>query len=280
MTIVNDDGHAVAECEHAPFGGIISATGEPPKNSHFCHGSYIHDRETDLYYLQSRYYNAKVGRFLNADAFASTGQGILGNNMFAYCLSNPVNYADPQGNIAVNPLNIPLVITVIREVLAALRSINYGAASPYTPSGSTEYNCYAYALGETQWKYVGGTPDTVKDFDVDNVANMVLNDAEKDGRSIRIIDSYDSPIGSNEYRIALRTGQEDYHFMMQHSDGSWSHKPGFCKTRLIDGDNPSVVSWDMPKIDPIYFYYYGIILEDGAIWNYYDSKTVYFAVSK
>ena len=38
-----------------------------------------------------------MGRFLNADAFAATGQGILGNNMFAYCLNNPVNLMDPYG---------------------------------------------------------------------------------------------------------------------------------------------------------------------------------------
>jgi len=42
-----------------------------------------------------------MGRFINADAFASTGQGILGNNMFAYCLNNPVNMRDPSGDIAV-----------------------------------------------------------------------------------------------------------------------------------------------------------------------------------
>ena len=60
-------------------------------------GSYVYDTETGLYYLQSRYYDPKVGRFINADAFASTGQGVLGNNMFAYCGNNPVNYSDPSG---------------------------------------------------------------------------------------------------------------------------------------------------------------------------------------
>ena len=40
------------------------------------------DTETGLYYLQSRYYDPEVGRFINADSFASTGQGLLGNNMF------------------------------------------------------------------------------------------------------------------------------------------------------------------------------------------------------
>jgi len=48
--------------------------------------------------LQSRYYNPETGRFLNADAFTSTGQGILGNNMFAYCNNNPVILSDSTGN--------------------------------------------------------------------------------------------------------------------------------------------------------------------------------------
>ena len=41
-----------------------------------------------------------MGRFINADAFASTGQGVLGNNMFAYCLNNPVVLADSSGTAA------------------------------------------------------------------------------------------------------------------------------------------------------------------------------------
>jgi len=53
--------------------------------------------ESGLYYLQSRYYDPVVGRFLNADALFSTGQGILGNNMFAYCLNNPVDGYDEFG---------------------------------------------------------------------------------------------------------------------------------------------------------------------------------------
>jgi len=35
------------------------------------------------------------------DAFVSTGQGILGNNMFAYCLNNPLVFTDSCGNRAV-----------------------------------------------------------------------------------------------------------------------------------------------------------------------------------
>ena len=52
--------------------------------------------------MQSRYYDPELGRFLNADAYVSTGQGILGNNMFAYCNNNPVMWDDPTGNFTVD----------------------------------------------------------------------------------------------------------------------------------------------------------------------------------
>lgn len=50
-----------------------------------------------MYYLQSRYLDPKVGRFINGDAYASTGQGILGNNMFSYCTNDPIFYSDSTG---------------------------------------------------------------------------------------------------------------------------------------------------------------------------------------
>ena len=64
--------------------------------------SYVYDEETGLYYLQSRYYNPEIGRFINADALVSTGQGLLGNNMFAYCRNNPVCRKDIPGTTDVD----------------------------------------------------------------------------------------------------------------------------------------------------------------------------------
>ena len=62
---------------------------------------YYYDTETGFYYLQSRYYDPAVRRFLNADAYASTGQGFVGTNMFAYCCNNPVKYLDSSGLVCV-----------------------------------------------------------------------------------------------------------------------------------------------------------------------------------
>ena len=65
---------------------------------------YVYDYETGLYYLQSRYHNPQFCRFLSADTFVSTGQGVLDYNMFAYCLNNPIENLDIDGQIPVPSL--------------------------------------------------------------------------------------------------------------------------------------------------------------------------------
>ncbi len=62
---------------------------------------YYYDEDLELYYLQSRYYDATIGRFINADGYISTGQDVLSYNMFAYCMNNPVNMSDPSGAFGV-----------------------------------------------------------------------------------------------------------------------------------------------------------------------------------
>ena len=60
---------------------------------------YIYDSETGFYYLQSRYYDPSVGRFLNADDTACLGESDTksGFNLFTYCENNPADYKDPSG---------------------------------------------------------------------------------------------------------------------------------------------------------------------------------------
>ena len=58
------------------------------------------DEETGFYYLQSRYYNPEVGRFISSDVLLSTGQGVIGHNAYAYCLNNPCRLSDSEGSSA------------------------------------------------------------------------------------------------------------------------------------------------------------------------------------
>lgn len=63
----------------------------------FRYHGYVYDWETGFYYLQSRYYDPNVCRFLSADVMFSTGQGVLGHNMYAYCRNNAPTRIDIGG---------------------------------------------------------------------------------------------------------------------------------------------------------------------------------------
>ena len=85
----------------------------------FRYRGYYYDADLGMYYLQSRYYDAKICRFISADSYTSTGQGILGNNMFAYCNNDPVNNVDPAGD---NPWIV--IGIIIGVVIVATMAIN------------------------------------------------------------------------------------------------------------------------------------------------------------
>ena len=102
LKVVDYLGNDIVTYEYDPWGKVINEEIAPGKQliaerNIFRYRGYIYDSETELYYLQSRYYDPHIGRFINADGLVSTGQGVLGNNMFVYCGNNPVCRADYSG---------------------------------------------------------------------------------------------------------------------------------------------------------------------------------------
>ena len=63
----------------------------------YTYRGYFYEIETNSYFLKSRYYNPELCRFISADGYVQTGQGLLDKNMFAYCGNNPVNRVDETG---------------------------------------------------------------------------------------------------------------------------------------------------------------------------------------
>ena len=65
----------------------------------FRYRSYYYDIETNLYYLQSRYYDPQTHRFINMDSIEYLDpENINGLNLYAYCGNNPVVRVDYNGN--------------------------------------------------------------------------------------------------------------------------------------------------------------------------------------
>lgn len=79
------------------------------KYNPFRYRGYYYDTDLGMYYLNSRYYDSKICRFINSDTYVSTGQSLTGNNMFVYCDNNPVMLVDFQGDQAMpwNELSWP-----------------------------------------------------------------------------------------------------------------------------------------------------------------------------
>ena len=64
----------------------------------FRYRSYYWDGEFGLYYLQSRYYDPALGRFISADAISYLNpEDVIGFNLYSYCGNNPVMGIDPNG---------------------------------------------------------------------------------------------------------------------------------------------------------------------------------------
>ena len=99
--ILDNSQTMVVQYHYDAWGNLLSTTGTKSTTlgvlNPLRYRGYVFDQEYGFYYLQSRYYDSELGRFINSDVFASTGQGILGNNMYSYCGGNPVIRRDNSG---------------------------------------------------------------------------------------------------------------------------------------------------------------------------------------
>ena len=98
-------GVEIASYTYDAWGNITEQTyvegNEIPYNlNHILYRGYYRDEETGFYYLQSRYYDAEIGRFINADSvmmIGTDGKDIYKDNLYVYCNSNPINRVDYTG---------------------------------------------------------------------------------------------------------------------------------------------------------------------------------------
>lgn len=107
------------------IGGSLADT--VGKINPFRYRGYYYDSETGLYYLQSRYYDANVGRFINSDGLVS--DGLLGTNSFTYCNNNPSNCIDPDGRFCIT-LTILLITAIVLTVTAVAATVAYAYCPP------------------------------------------------------------------------------------------------------------------------------------------------------
>lgn len=197
--------------------------------------------------------------------------------MFAYCGNNPVTRIDVAGELF--GLIIAAVVAVVavatltscsskadspsksdepRKDLADAPDLNVDTASP------DSYNCYGNGIGKQiiadPTGYVTGD-STRKTFEAVK-KDLGIN-------NVRELSSIDDPIGDDEFKVAMKCGPNDYHFIRLTTNG-WYNKSGWIYGGLyISQDDVTQDFWPARAIINGKYY-------EGA--PYYTYETIYFAV--
>ena len=122
IAIVNKDAETVARYSYDAWG--VPAIKEDSSNCQiasinpFRYRSYYYDEENDLYYLQSRYYDAVVGRFISSDDALFANQKVLScHNIYIYCYNDAINKVDHTG-FAVISLSIASIAAIAKVAVS------------------------------------------------------------------------------------------------------------------------------------------------------------------
>lgn len=94
--LVSTSGIIISTYYYDAFGNILEESGN--RNNPFRYSGYQYDKETNLYYLNARFYDSKIARFLQEDTYRGESKDPLSLNVYTYCHNNPIMYIDPTGH--------------------------------------------------------------------------------------------------------------------------------------------------------------------------------------
>ena len=101
--ILDSAGNTVVQYEYDAWGNhTVSGSNTALGNLNpFRYRGYFYDTDTGFYYLETRYYDPEIGRFISPDSVDyADPQTVDGLNLYAYCGNNPVMAVDPTGTMS------------------------------------------------------------------------------------------------------------------------------------------------------------------------------------
>ena len=136
FTCLDSNGKAVVKYVYDAWGNhaVVDANGNDVTSgigvlNPFRYRGYYYDTETELYYLQTRYYDPELGRFISQDSLEyADPETINGLNVYAYCGNNPVMNIDPSGNAWWNWVLSGLQIILGAVLIATGVGAGFGAS--------------------------------------------------------------------------------------------------------------------------------------------------------
>ena len=117
----------------------------------FRYRGYYYDRETGLYYLNARYYDPQIGRFISPDDISYLEPATInGLNLYVYCNNNPVMNADPTGHSAI------LIGMLIGFGVGALIGGGFEIAKQAYNGGNWNWHISSWNWGQIGLSALGG----------------------------------------------------------------------------------------------------------------------------
>ena len=158
IAITDQEGTTVARYSYDAWGVCTIAEDTSDSNiaaiNPFRYRGYYYDAEIGMYYLQSRYYDPNMGRFINVDstAFLGVDGSSLGYNLFAYCSNNSIQRSDFMGQ---NHLGYANAVTAsVAQLFKAHWTI---ANRNYAYNQVHEVTNYVYGQNYVDMKFASST---------------------------------------------------------------------------------------------------------------------------
>lgn len=132
IAVTDSDGNIIAQYVYDEWGKLLNVYTvnedsaeqiEVANANPLRYRGYYYDTETGYYYLQSRYYDASICRFINADIPEITQMSkdlSTDSNLFAYCNNDPVNQKDSTGKFS---FKVYIIAALIASLIGAVTKI-------------------------------------------------------------------------------------------------------------------------------------------------------------
>lgn len=126
--IIDKNGNKLVSYEYDNNGAVVSlnsATGYRYLMllNPLAYKDAIYDIESGLYYLESRYYEPYLGRFISPNSVLDTGSNsVMCTNLYSYCENDPVNNVDPSAG--TNTVNNNIVTNDSADLVLPFKQVD------------------------------------------------------------------------------------------------------------------------------------------------------------
>ncbi len=96
-SILDETGSVATKYSYDEF-GVTEVDGSYTLANEICYTGGIYDWNSGQYYLNARYYDPELGRFLSEDTYRGEVNEPNSWHLYVYCANNPINYVDPSGH--------------------------------------------------------------------------------------------------------------------------------------------------------------------------------------